>query len=166
MENDNSGIPQSMQRWTDRIDGWFAIAATIVIDVMALFSLVALVYSAVGVGYALFMVILNNKPGLMTDVIVEILTVFILVEVLGVSVRFLRANRIDVRDLVDVTLAIIFREIWVGMFSQELHWQEMIAIAALLIALGGIRVFLTGGSSAKGAEILAGVNVEPDGSGE
>jgi len=37
--------------------------------------------------------------------------VIILVEVLGVSVRFMRANRIDVRDLLDVTLAIIFREI-------------------------------------------------------
>lgn len=84
-----------------------------------------------------------GKPGLLTDVIVEILTVFILVEVLGVSVRFLRANRIDVRDLVDVTLAIIFREIWVGVFSQELHWQEMVAIAALIIALGGIRFSLT-----------------------
>jgi len=162
MENDSSGIPPSMQRWTDRIDGWFAIAATLVIDVMAIFSLVALVYSAFGVGYALFMVILSNKPGLLTDVIVEILTVFILVEVLYVSVRFLRANRIDVRDLVDVTLAIIFREIWVGMFTMELHWQEMIAIAALLIALGAIRVFLTRETSAESAKILGGANLESD----
>jgi uncharacterized membrane protein (DUF373 family) len=143
MEHNRSGIPPAMQRWTARVDGWFAIAAALVIDAMALFSLVALVYSAIGVGYALLRVIAAGKPGLLSDVIVEILTVFILVEVLGVSVRFLRANRIDVRDLVDVTLAIIFREIWVGMFSQQLHWQEMVALAALIVALGGIRFFLT-----------------------
>lgn len=136
-------LPEGLRRWNERVDRWFSVAATIVIDVMAFFSLVAMVWASVGVGIGLYEVILGRKYDLLSGVIVEILTVFIVVEVLSVSVRFLRANRIDVRDLVDVTLAIIFREIWVGMFSKEIHWQELIALAFLVSALGGMRLFMT-----------------------
>jgi len=110
---------------------------------MAIFALVAIVYQAWAVGAVLFSAILTHHPEAISEIMVEILTVFILVEVLGVSVRFMRANRIDVRDLVDVTLAIIFREIWVGMFSGAVHWQELIALAALTAVLGGLRLLMT-----------------------
>jgi uncharacterized membrane protein (DUF373 family) len=142
MEDERSTVPAWLRHSTQRIDVWFTVAATIVINLMALFSLIALVFSAFGVAQKLYFAIIHNEGGELTAVIVEILTVFILVEVLAVSVRFLRANRIDVRDLIDVTLAIIFREIWVGMFSGTLHWQELIALAALVIACGGLRIAL------------------------
>jgi uncharacterized membrane protein (DUF373 family) len=134
--------PEWLRRATDRIDIWFTVAATIVIDLMALASLIALIFSAWGVAQKLYLAIAHNEGNELTAVIVEILTVFILVEVLAVSMRFLRANRIDVRDLIDVTLAIIFREIWVGMFSGALHWQELFALSALVIACGGVRIAL------------------------
>jgi len=136
-------IPEGLRRWNLRIDSWFGSAATIVIDIMALFSLVALLFTTWGVGVALFAVIKQHAYTHINDVIIEILTVFIVVEVLSVSVRFLRANRIEVRDLVDVTLAILFREIWVTMFSGDLHWQEMLGLAALVVSLGALRLFMT-----------------------
>jgi uncharacterized membrane protein (DUF373 family) len=143
VDNDSFDTPQWLQHWTGRIDSWFGIAANIVIDIMALFSLVALVYSTFQVGFKLWKVVSLGGEAELTAVIVEILTVFILVEVLAVSVRFLRANRIEIRDLIDVTLAILFREIWVGVFAGELHWQELISLAVLVIAIGGLRVALT-----------------------
>lgn len=138
-----SEIPEGLRRWNMRIDSWFGAAATIVIDVMALFSLIALLFTTWGVGVALVAVIQNHAYTHINEVIIEILTVFIVVEVLSVSVRFLRANRINIRDLVDVTLAILFREVWVTMFSGELHWQEMLGLAALVVALGALRLFMT-----------------------
>lgn len=143
MQDENSRTPEWLSKVTDRIDRWFSVAATLVIDAMALFSLIALVFSAVAVGFGLWKAIVFYQEQELTNIIVEILTVFIVVEVLAVSVRFLRVNRIEVSDLVDVTLAIIFREIWVGMFSGSLHWQEILALAALVVACGAFRIGLT-----------------------
>jgi uncharacterized membrane protein (DUF373 family) len=142
MEDERSRVPGWLRHSTQRIDVWFTVAATLVINLMAVMSLIALIFSAFGVAQKLYLAIAHNEGSELTAVIVEILTVFILVEVLAVSMRFLRANRIDVRDLIDVTLAIIFREIWVGMFSGTLHWQELIALATLVVACGGLRIAL------------------------
>lgn len=136
-------LPEFLTRWNRNVDRWFGVAATLVIDIMAFFSLVALLFTTYAVGVALLHVIQNRDYAHINEVIIEILTVFIVVEVLSVSVRFLRANRIDVRDLVDVTLAILFREIWVTMFSGDLHWQEMFGLATLVLALGALRLFMT-----------------------
>lgn len=157
-------LPKALVRWNNGVDRWFGIAATIIIDIMALFSLIALMFLTWGVGVLLFKVIAAHEYTHINEVIIEILTVFIVVEVLSVSVKFLRANRIDVRDLIDVTLAILFREIWVTMFSGELHWQEMLGLAALVIALGALRLFMTRqralGISTMAAESLSGDAVD------
>lgn len=158
MAREPKQMPEFVDKLSVRVDDWFSVSAVIVVDILALISLVALVYSTWGVGLALFESIVKARGDLLYNVIIQILTVFILVEVLSVSVHFLRANRIEVRDLVDVTLAIVFREIWVGMFSGGLHWQELFALAALVVALGFMRYLMRQGAPGRGVSTVVGTD--------
>ncbi len=136
-------VPKGIQVANAKVDRWFTVVAMLVVDLMALVALITLAWSAWGVCRLLFEAISAGHYQVSTEIIIEILTIFIIVEVLAVSMHFLRVNRIDIRDLVDVTLAIVFREVWVGMFSKELHWQELVAMSFLIAALGALRLMMT-----------------------
>lgn len=135
---DYSGTDRQ-QAITRRVDGWLAWVSIAVINVLALFSVAALVWATFGVGLELYRIVTHLEFAAVNDLIVSILTVFILMEVLTVSVGFLRAERIAIVDLVDVTFAITFREIWVGLFSHQLNGAEIAALALLILALTVLR---------------------------
>lgn len=123
---------------------WFSTASMIVVDVLALIALAAIAVSTWGVARELWAAIQTGDTSSMAHVITSALTVFIFIEVLAVSVRYLQVHHIEVKDLIDVTLAIIFREIWVALFNHALSSTLILALAALIIVLGVVRWLVAG----------------------
>ena len=137
----------------DRINKMFArgfsTASMLVVDVLALIALAAIAVSTWSVARELWTAVGSGDIGGMAHVITSALTVFIFIEVLAVSVRYLQVHKIEVKDLIDVTLAIIFREIWVALFNHALS-ATLIAALALLIAVLGLVRWLVAGAPRKG----------------
>ena len=132
----------------DRINKMFArgfsTASMIVVDVLAIIALAAIAVSTWGVARELWAAIQSGDTSSMAHVITSALTVFIFIEVLAVSIRYLQVHHIEVKDLIDVTLAIIFREIWVALFNHALSSTLIFALSALIIVLGVVRWLVAG----------------------
>jgi uncharacterized membrane protein (DUF373 family) len=112
-----------------------------VVFVLLIASLVALVFLTFLVAVEVWNAILDGDGAELGKVLTAVLTVFIFIEVLRVSVQFLRHDELNILDLIDVTLAVIFREVWVGLFSEKLDWQEILALGVLVAAIGLVRYF-------------------------
>ncbi len=128
----------------------FSAASMLVVDVLAFIALAAVAVSTWGVAKELLVAIGEGDMTSLAHVITSALTVFIFIEVLAVSVRYLRVHHIDIKDLIDVTLAIIFREIWVALFSHTLQAPMILSLAALIGVLGATRWLSTCGAPWKG----------------
>jgi len=74
----------------------------------------------------------------------DVLTVFIFLEIFHSFLDFLRTKTVEIVNLADITLAIVFREVWIGLFSKELAWQGVMALALLIVAVGVVRVLVEG----------------------
>lgn len=128
----------------------FSAASMLVVDVLAFIALAAVAVSTWGVAKELLLAIRSGDMTSLAHVITSALTVFIFIEVLAVSVRYLRVHHIDIKDLIDVTLAIIFREIWVALFSHALEAPMILSLAALIAVLGATRWLSTCGAPWQG----------------
>lgn len=130
----------------------FSAASMLVVDVLAFIALAAVAVSTWGVAKELLIAIGEGDMTSLAHVITSALTVFIFIEVLAVSVRYLRVHHIDIKDLIDVTLAIIFREIWVALFSYKLEASMILALAVLIGVLGATRWLSTCGAPWQGGK--------------
>ena len=130
----SSGILEVLIDWSEKIGAAIVFA-------LLMMSMIALVFFTFQVGVELWDAILGRSDEQLAHVLVAVLTVFIFIEVLRVSIHFLRTDHLDIVDLVDVTLAVIFREVWVGLFSKELGWQELLGLGALVGAIALLRWF-------------------------
>lgn len=128
----------------------FGSLSTLMVDALALIALAAVAVSTWGVAKELVFAVGEGDMTSLAHVITSALTVFIFIEVLAVSVRYLRVHSIDIKDLIDVTLAIIFREIWVALFSHSLEAPMVLALSALIGVLGLARWLSTCGPSRGG----------------
>jgi uncharacterized membrane protein (DUF373 family) len=74
------------------------------------------------------------------DALIDVLVLLVLVAlvwaVLGVARDVWHAVT---RSSIDASLAFVLREAWIGMYSGESDWRQLMALAFLILALGGVR---------------------------
>lgn len=129
---------ERLTQLVDRIAGW---ALDLVADVLILLALLSLGWVTVLLGLDLVQALLDRGGAdALSKVILDVLTIFIFLEIFHSFLTFLRTKMVEIVDLADITLAIIFREVWIGLFSKELQWQGLIAVALLIVAVGLVRV--------------------------
>ena len=137
-----------LTKYVDRTAGW---ALDLVADVLILLALVALGSVTVRLALDLVQVVLQRgETATLSKVILDVLTVFIFLEIFHSFLDFLRTKTVEIVDLADITLAIVFREVWIGLFSKELPWQAVMAIALLIVAVGAVRVLAQGRGLSRG----------------
>ena len=101
------------------------------------------------------MVLSRGETDILAKVILDVLTVFIFLEIFHSFLDFLRTKTVEIVDLADITLAIVFREVWIGLFSKELAWQGVMAVALLIVAVGG------GAGLSRGSRPVSGATPQP-----
>lgn len=112
---------------------------SVIIDALVVLVLATLVWVVLGVAVHVWEAITVRSVDSFKSLSVELLTVFIFIEIFHSLSEYMRFGRIRITNLVDASLAFVLREIWVGMYAGDAHWQELLALAALVLALGGVR---------------------------
>ena len=114
-------------------------AQTVTVSVLVVFVLVALVWVVFGVRRDVIVAIATRSVDSFKNLSVEILSVFVFIELFHSLSEYMRYQRIRVTTLVDASLAFVLREVWIGMYGGDIDWQRLLALAALILALGGVR---------------------------
>ena len=124
------------QSWATKIASG---SITIVIDAIVLLASVILLWSVWELGVSLWTNISAGEGSALNDLMVGVLTVLIFIEVFELSIKYLNTRTVLIKDLYEVSIAVILREVWVGMFAHTIKWEMVIAVALLLIAIGLLR---------------------------
>lgn len=74
------------------------------------------------------------------EVISNILTLFVLIELSRSLVEYFNSNRLRLTFIVDASLVFVLREVMIKLFQNRLSVAEIYALSALLLILGGLRV--------------------------
>ncbi len=126
--------------FVDRVAG---NAMSIFVDALVVLVLVALAWTVWLVGVDLYQGMTGAVEYEVKNLFIEILTIFIFIEIFHSLLGYLRDQRISITNLADVSLAIVFRELWIGLFGLQLSWPMVMAFAVVIVAIGGVRVFIT-----------------------
>lgn len=125
------------------------------VEILVLLVLVVLVWAVIGVGLHVWDAITMRSVDAFKKLSIELLTVFIFIEIFHSLTEYLRSKRIRITTLVDASMAFILRELWVGMYGGEMEWQKLLALAVMVVALGAVRTLAVVYSPGERASDLA-----------
>ena len=126
-----------------------------IVETLVVLVLVMLVWVVCGVARDVFQAVVNPSTGSFKDLSVELLTVFVFIELFHSLSEYIRFRRIRVTTLVDASLAFVLREMWVGMYSGNADWRMLLALSVLILALGAVRTLAVVYSPSERAADLA-----------
>ncbi|MDE2342346.1 MAG: phosphate-starvation-inducible PsiE family protein [Betaproteobacteria bacterium] len=135
MDNNNiSGIKGRIMR------AYGAIIDVIVVFLI-LVMLVTLGVAFIGVLVDLYQALKNLRHEVaIQTLVISILSVFVLIELFRSFTDYLEFHRIRLRVLTEVAIVFILRDIFIGLYSHSLEWQELLALGFLLAVLIAGRV--------------------------
>ncbi len=86
--------------------------------------------------------ILTTKAitGSYLPIVSDVLTLFVLVELSRSLVEYFDENRLRLTFIVDAGIVFVLREIMIKLFEHKLSVEETLALSALLLVLGALRV--------------------------
>ncbi len=71
--------------------------------------------------------------------ITNILSMFIVIELLRSILEYFEHQRVKITFITDAALVFILREIMIGLFQHALAAREILALAGLILVVGGVR---------------------------
>lgn len=74
------------------------------------------------------------------ELVIDVLSVFVLIELFRTFMDYIEFQRVRLRVLAEVGIAFILREIFIGLYSQAIHWMEILSLSVLLAVLVGARI--------------------------
>jgi uncharacterized membrane protein (DUF373 family) len=74
------------------------------------------------------------------DLVIDVLSVFVLIELFRTFTDYLEFQRIRLRVLAEVGIAFVLREIFIGLYNHGIEWPEILALTALLAVLFAGRI--------------------------
>lgn len=74
------------------------------------------------------------------DLVIDVLSVFVLIELFRTFTDYLEFHRIRLRVLAEVGIAFVLREIFIGLYNHNIDWPEILSLTALLAVLFAGRI--------------------------
>lgn len=74
------------------------------------------------------------------DLVIDVLSVFVLIELFRTFTDYLEFHRIRLRVLAEVGIAFVLREIFIGLYNHNIEWPEVLALTTLLAVLFAGRI--------------------------
>jgi len=74
------------------------------------------------------------------DLVIDVLSVFVLIELFRTFTDYLEFHRIRLRVLAEVGIAFVLREIFIGLYNHNIEWPVILALTALLAVLFAGRI--------------------------
>lgn len=82
---------------------------------------------------------LEGITGHYIDIIADVLTLYVLVELSRSLVEYFDSHRLRLTFIVDAAIIFIIREILIGLFKHEIQSEMLYAFSAFLFVLGALR---------------------------
>lgn len=109
---------------------------------------IILVFIIVGIGIGAVQLInsvwvlfsFEGITGQYIDIITDVLTLYVLVELSRSLVEYFKSNRLRMTYIVDAAIIFIIREVLITLFKHEVKPELLYAISAFLLVLGALRI--------------------------
>ena len=124
------------------------VAALIFVMLLTLMgAVVGLVFDFVAAANALRSTVstplsLSHKlvDGVVQTLVTDVLSVFVLIELFHTFTDYLEFHRIRLRVLAEVGISFVLRDIFIGLYNNNMNWTEILALSALLAVLVTARI--------------------------
>lgn len=110
------------------------------VDVLVFLVLIALAWAVVSVAEELVWSIGQPSFERFKAVTSEVLTIFIFIEMFTLLTTYVREQRLRLTHLVDATIAIVMREVWVRLYAGHVDVMSLLGLSAVIASLGLLRV--------------------------
>jgi uncharacterized membrane protein (DUF373 family) len=71
--------------------------------------------------------------------ITNILSMFVIIELLRSIIEYFELHRLRITFITDAAIVFVLREIMIGLYQHKLDAPEIIALAVLILIIGGLR---------------------------
>ncbi len=123
MEREFNNAEKIMMRWLSRLFDLIVISV----------GVLAIAY----VFYLVYLLALDIARGLDAQAILqEIVTILIFLEIFEILSLYFLHHHVNLRSVVEIGVLAIVKELLVTLNLQELGWENMLAIAALILVMG------------------------------
>ncbi len=78
--------------------------------------------------------------GLDRELVIDVLSVFVLIELFRTFTDYLEFRRVRLRILAEVGIAFVLREVFIGLYDHNMNWSEILALSTLLAVLVTARI--------------------------
>jgi len=78
--------------------------------------------------------------GLDRELVIDVLSVFVLIELFRTFTDYLEYHRVRLRVLSEVGIAFILREVFIGLYDKSIAWEQILALSVLLAVLVVARI--------------------------
>ncbi len=78
--------------------------------------------------------------GIDRELVIDVLSVFVLIELFRTFTDFLEFHRVRLRVLSEVGIAFVLREVFIGLYDHQINGAETLALTALLAVLITARI--------------------------
>ncbi len=119
----------------------FRSSVDLVVKILVPLAVLALVMGVARVVLDLGTIYRSSSIAAGFDLLVtDILSTFVVVELLKSIVDYFEAHRLKLTFILDGALVFVLRETMIGLYRRESGAAQIAALAALLLALGAVRV--------------------------
>ncbi len=123
MEREFSRKEREMMKWLSRLFDLIVISV----------GVLAMVY----VFYLVFLLALDIVDGLDAQAVLQrVVTILIFLEVFEILSMYFLHHHVHLRSVVEIGVLAIVKELLVTLDLQELGWENMLALAALILVMG------------------------------
>jgi uncharacterized membrane protein (DUF373 family) len=74
------------------------------------------------------------------DLVIDVLSVFVLIELFRTFTDYLEFHRVRLRVLTEVGIAFVLREIFIGLYDRSMDWTFVLSLSVLLAVLVSARI--------------------------
>jgi uncharacterized membrane protein (DUF373 family) len=126
---------------TEKIRTYFDRVVDIVFAIILLFIILAISIGTVQLLASVWSLLrFEGITGHYIDIIADVLTLYVLVELSRSLVEYFHTNRLRMTFIVDAAIVFIIREMLIALFKHEIKADMLYAFAAILFVLGALRI--------------------------
>jgi uncharacterized membrane protein (DUF373 family) len=119
------------------VDRGASMAIAVIVNVLVVLMAVVLVWSVVILAFVIAETIRQRGADEIKDLVIGVLTIFIVIEIFDLFREYLRSARIKMVNLAEVSIAVVLRELWLLLLDGSENWQLYIALALVVAAVAG-----------------------------
>jgi uncharacterized membrane protein (DUF373 family) len=85
--------------------------------------------------------------------VTNILSMFVIIELLRSIIEYFELHRLRITLIADAAIVFVLREIMIGLYQHSLAFMDVIALAVLILIIGGLRTLAIVFSPEKAKEV-------------